>query len=262
MKSDITNYEKNLSVARSKFRQYFQKPLKPKEYADIFFNGKVGEKVPEFVFQEKSAVVLLGMSCMGKTTYANSFIKKYPEFTLCSFDNYAIKFIAAAIFTNTDEYAIHEFGKALDEYLSAGKKVIIDGQYVNVVSRSALFNTLQNAGYTIYVISFLNMPKEIIEERMASRAVDNTVSDLLYKMPDFNPDPGKKIYGLSIDDYAKHVGIPKKKALNFIKSKSAYRDYLGKEYSLRVNELIDSNVIFQVNQDAFIYGCDYYYDLF
>ena len=262
MKTDVTNYEKNLSIARNLFRQYYEKPIRPDEYADIFFRGKVGEKVPAFEFEEKSAVVLLGMSCMGKTTFANQFIKKHPEFTLCSFDKYAIQLIATSFITKTDEAAIHDFGYALDGYLKEGKKVIIDGQYVNVVSRSALFNTLQNAGYTIYVISFLNMSSDTIEERLASRAVDNTVLDIMYKMPDYNPDPGKKIYGLTIDDYAKHVGVSKKRALNYIKSKSAFRENLGREYSFRVNELIDSNVIFQIQQDAFIYGCDYYFDLF
>ena len=166
-----------------------------------------------------------------------------------SFDDFAILLIANALIQNNDEAAIHEFGQALDKYLKAGKRVIVDGQFVNVVSRSALLKTLQNANYTIYVISFLNMPNELVEERIASRAVDNTVSDILCRLPDYNPDPG-------------NVGIPKKRALAFIKSKGAYRDYLGKEYSFRVNELINSNVLFQIQQDVFIYGCDYYYDLF
>ena len=262
MKTGVSSYEKNLTQARSLFRKHYQKPLLAEEYAKIFFNGKVGKRVSEFEFDEKSAVVLLGMSCMGKTTFANDFIKTHKEFSLLSFDNFAINLIASQFYTNIDEKAIHQFGKALDESLKEGKKVIIDGQYVNVVSRSALFKTLFEAGYTIYVISFINMPNELVDQRIESRAIDNTVSDLLYKMPNFNSAPGKKIYGLTIDDYAKYVGVNRKKALNYIKSKSAFRDYLRKEHGLRVNELIDSNVILQIQQDAFIYGCDYYHDLY
>ncbi len=263
MKSDVTtNYEKNLSAARSLFRKYYQKPLTPEKYSEIFFQGKVGDKVSGFEFEERSAVVLLGMSCMGKTTFANQFIKKHPEFTLCSFDNFAIQLIASALFSNVDEKAIHNFGFALDTYLFEGRKLIIDGQFVNVVARSAIFNTLSNAGYTIYVISFLNMPNEEIEKRLESRAVENTISDLLCKMPDYNPVPGQKLYGLTLDDYANHIGVTRKRALAYIQSKQAYKDYLGKEYSMRVNELIDSNVLFQIQQDAFIYGCDFYYDLY
>jgi predicted kinase len=262
VKTDVTNYEKNLTQARSLFRKHYQKPLQAEEYAEIFFSGKVGERVSKFEFDEKSAVVLLGMSCMGKTTFANDFIQKHKEFTLLSFDNFAINLLSSQFFTNTDEKAVQEFGKSLDESLKEGKKVIIDGQYVNVVSRSALFTTLNEAGYTIYVISFINMPGELVDQRIESRAIDNTVSDILYKMPDYNPEPGKKIYGLTIDDYAKYMRINRKKALSYIKSKSSFRSYLAKEHGLRVNELIDSNVIFQIQQDAFIYGCDYYLDLY
>ena len=40
----------------------------------------------DVAFEEKSAVVIVGISGIGKTTFAQEFLKKHPEFEFCSYD--------------------------------------------------------------------------------------------------------------------------------------------------------------------------------
>ena len=135
---------------------------------------------------KRTAIILVGLSGCGKSSYAYDFIKKYPNFKLISVDkteldiyfNY-IKEKGYLIPTQiADMITTNEIGNQLNKHSKAGENLIIDGQFVYSNARGALIKTLRKLGYkNIIIFSFLNASNDYIKARLKSRALEEAMYD-------------------------------------------------------------------------------------
>ena len=87
-----TLFERYLADSVKKFEEVQGKPLTVNEMLNIFFPQKFARVESELHLDSnaKTAFVLVGRSCSGKSSYAINFQKAHPEFSVISMDEGAI----------------------------------------------------------------------------------------------------------------------------------------------------------------------------
>ena len=85
-KTETTIFENYLEESISLFNSYKGKNTSPETVLKTFFPLKFAKKVDLYhpIKNSKNALILVGQSCVGKTTFAQGFLKKHPDFTLVS----------------------------------------------------------------------------------------------------------------------------------------------------------------------------------
>lgn len=138
------------------------------------------------VFTGKTAIVILGFSCSGKTTLAMNLKKTYPSANLICFD-----YLGLEVFKDNlnnlnileeilDDKMAYLMGEKIEVVSTENKPLIIEGQYVYPNARGALFNTLRNYGYDkIILLSTLNIDKTTFNTILDSRITDSIYWDNL-----------------------------------------------------------------------------------
>ena len=155
-----TLFERNFEVATKRQLEIANRPMSALEMAKLFFDDAIflPTRLENYVPAkgQKNAIVLLGQSCVGKSTYAKEFIKTHPEFQFVSMDECAdrelrktrrILCFGMNIMANT--LGFKEFGQLLEQ----GENLIIDGNWLHLNSRGALIKTLRSLGYKICAFS-------------------------------------------------------------------------------------------------------------
>lgn len=250
--SKKTKFERNFETAMINHQNAEKKALTILEGINIFFDGITKQPVLlqnyEPVKGRKNAIVLLGQSCTGKSTYAREFIKTHPEFEYLSLDECAarelmatnvIKIFGENILNN--ELGFKEFGKALE----MGKNLLIDGGWLHINSRSALLKTLRELGYTTCAFSFMNITQKAYMERVIQRAAQNTAQEMLKGAITIEPVDW-------VQKYADTNSVSRERAMTRIKNTALFAQKHREEIAALQEEFVSSALKFQV-ETGFLY---------
>ena len=257
----LTLFEQNIKQSFIDFDKVNNTYVTAQQVLHIFFEDKVAKVYPNFERRsfKKIAVVLFGQSCCGKSTYAKQFVTQNPEFSILSMDECAHKDILALpkeqkflLSIMVDTGAVDNFGnKLFGEALAAGKDLVIDGCWLHINARSALFKTLHQLGYHICLFSFLDINPKEYESRVIGRCLDNVARNIL------NMDLFENAYGTDfVALYAskKHLSIDEAK-LDLVHSPIFEEHYSDQLIYLR-NEVANSLLQEQVDCQMIYMGAD------
>ena len=173
-----------------------------------------------------NAVILFGFSGNGKTTYIKDFVKYNPDYVIASMDEVVNKLHKELNRKITPIEITKAFGEKLDELCKTGNNIIVDGNFLNLLTRSALADTLKLYGYQVNVVDITDNVMEVLTNRIMDVA-------------------GKRI-GVKIDssNIQQYVNHPK-----FIETQKEIGNYYNKEVKT-------SNINEQVQFDAIGEGVD------
>ena len=133
-----------------------------------------------------NAVVVFGFSGNGKSTWAKDFIKRNPDYTLVSMNSTINRLYDEYDRPVSEEEIINGFGDDLEEVCSTHKNIVIDGNFLNLLTRSALCDTLKSYDYQINVVDITDNINETLQHRVLDIAS--------FRL-------GKKIDKSNIDEY-------------------------------------------------------------
>lgn len=173
-----------------------------------------------------NAVILFGFSGNGKTTYIEDFIKYNPDYVVASMDEVVNELYKELNRKITPREITKAFGEEVDVLCKAGKNIIFDGSFLNLLTRSALADTLKLYGYQVNLVDITDNVMEVLTNRIMDVA-------------------GKRI-GVKIDssNIQQYVNHPK-----FIEAQKEIGNYYNKEVKT-------SNINEQVQFDAIGEGVD------
>lgn len=241
------------TMSRKKISEWFgnKKAIKRNGYPD------------EYILDKKSAVVVVGVSCIGKSTYAQAFLSKHPDFAFISYDDACyqkideMKLGAKDIATRVPEIVEEQLLEVQD------KNIIIDAMCINPAVRAALMRFLADLGYEIHLIFFTQAYTEVnIKRCIKSRAIEQTLYyDYLGRV-----DPSKMLMKEIIpvrdnilEFYSKERGVTIESLKEQLENHSLTTSntiYLTRFYE---NEVAENKVWWQEKRDLFMLGADYYY---
>lgn len=210
----------------------------------------------------KTAVVLVGVSTCGKSTFAKKFMKAHKGFNYISFDE--CTFEAEAEVNYSGENVNGRVLELLDEKFERYKRsnILVDGLVVSIERRAALMKTLQEMGYKIYVIYFTDEYNEKhIKHNIVSRSVDHV---LFAKLVQSCPESFAFLMRLNlnmIEVHAKEEGISEEEVI----LKYCTDPMVTNEIKLNfINYELERKslcVLAQEDEKAFMWGADYYYEI-
>lgn len=121
-----------------------------------------------------NAVVLLGFSGNGKTTWINNFVQENPSYEVLSMDS-----VQRSLGDRAEpSMIVREFARRLEEICSNGKNIVIDGNFLNLLTRSALLDSLKTFKYQVNIVDITNKIGDILPIRI----LDRTAQVLGYKI--------------------------------------------------------------------------------
>ena len=221
-------------------------------------------------FGLKSAVVIVGASGIGKSTFANKFMEVYPGFNLCSHDQFYYQATENMVISSQKdkEYAnsraVDLLEKHLRNLLRKDANLLFEGLYVNPGFRAAILNLLETFGYTVYIICFTSeYTDKVLLEYSKKRAVElSFFQDYLT----YEKKPTSLMEIMSVRDrimeyYSEKLHMPVQKI---------YAQYIDRKEILRTanalvdatkNEMVAHYFHMQEASGAFAYGADYYFEI-
>ena len=256
-----TCFEKYLLDSFHKVYQYEGKAMEPREVMKVFFPEKVATVTEELELQKdrKNAIVLVGPSCSGKTTFAKKFVEEHEEFVLVSIDK-----CAAEDIKELDQYTLFEMAFGLSEIstddlgnrrfgqmLEAGhKNIIIDGSWMHVNSRGALFKTLDDMNY--HTIIFLILPDhKSYQEKVESRVYEIIAAEKL------GLDLSMALDGFDfVKRYADILGCTVEEVKQLFKHSDKYMEVFIRENFLLDDEVAQANFEGQIPTGIILLGAD------
>lgn len=141
------------------------------DYLDLIENvSKVVVKNNEIPIA--NAVIVMGFSGNGKTTWISNFVRSNPDYYIVSMDE--------VVNTLHDKYQrgvkpdeiIDGFGQLLERKCSNGKNIVIDGNFLNLLTRSALADTLKLYGYQVNLVDITDNIDDILPIRIIDKAIE------------------------------------------------------------------------------------------
>lgn len=111
--------------------------------------------------KDKHAIVILGYSGNGKTTLISEYVKCHPEYKIVSMDSVARKVKSGSFFD-----IVKSFGEELEACYRNSDNVIIDGNFLNILTRSSLLDTLKIYSYQVDLVDLTKHINETIGNRI------------------------------------------------------------------------------------------------
>lgn len=119
---------------------------------------------------EKNAIVLFGFSGNGKSTWIKNFCAENPEYEVLSMDS--------VVSEKEDELGrriegmeiTSVFSKAFDDVCSRSKNIIVDGNFLNLLTRMCLADSFHMLGYNVTVMDITPIFDITIESRIMDEA--------------------------------------------------------------------------------------------
>ncbi len=208
----------------------------------------------------KTAIVLLGLSVTGKTTFANMLKKQNDFLTIVSMDDCARRLYQFGIMDEelNNTASVQVFGEQLEHYSKINQPIIVDGLWVNIYPRIALFKTLRKIGYEICVIDFItNYDSEAHKDKMMKRALDLLAWKRLIEIDNIKfVNQADSVYDNATMILATRLGITEYKLIERLMQEDEYVDILSNVYNDSVNEVNDNLVSMQKSYDLFKIGAD------
>ncbi len=130
--------------------------------------------------KDKNAVIVLGYSGNGKSTWIESFRRANPDYEVISMDSVA---------RSLGEYpkkseVVRIFGEKLEKAHDEEKNIIVDGNFLNLLTRSALLDTLKTYDYQVNLVDITDNVLRVLPQRI----LDVTASRLNYPITKENID--------------------------------------------------------------------------
>lgn len=216
-------------------------------------------------FDTKAAIVVVGVSCIGKSTYIQNFLNLYPHIKLISYDEAGYKKaqeeMEGKVVSETRIFEIIE-----EEILeNKEKSIIVDSTFIQPYSRAALMRFLADLGYEIHMLYF---SKEYTEAHITvcllNRAIEITLyEDYLKKIESSKMDFRERLEARKgiFERYAREHAI----SVEELKSRMVSHpttittlQYLANCYR---NEVEEHRVWWQEKRGLFFLGADYCYIL-
>ena len=217
------------------------------------------------LFESKAALVLVGVSCIGKTTYIQNFLNLYPHIKLISYDEAGYIKAEEEIKgknvseTRTIEIVEKEILENKDE------SIVVDSTFIQPYSRAALIRFLKDLGYEVHMLYF---SKEYTEKNITSCLLNRAIEITLYQ--DFvETNKGNKmsmrealeIRKSILERYAKKYGISVEELKSRMVSHPTTMSnlhFLSNEFK---KEVEIHRVWWQEKRGLFFLGADYCYVL-
>jgi len=262
-----TLFEQNIEKSINEFNKKKNTMVTNKEILHTFFEDIIATRQPNFtrITSKKIAIVLLGQSCCGKTTYAKNFVKEHPDFTALSMDECAHRHLRnmskdqriVLLLIHSEDITDYFGNTIFGNILTEGKNLIIDGCWLHLNARSALFKTLHELGYYICIFSFLNIDPETYKKRIIGRALQDVARSLLdfdLFECDFDTD--------FIEFYAKERKLSINDAQIALVNEPIFKEYYQNQLNYLQNELASSIIQEQINCAMIYMGAEEFIDIF
>ena len=115
-----------------------------------------------------NAIIVMGFSGNGKSTWISKFLKENPDYVVISMDSIQRKLFEQNI---TDPRAVvREFGNAIEDAVSSGKNIIFDGNFLNLLTRMSLVDTLKSFDYNVNVVNITDNIMNVLPIRIMDEA--------------------------------------------------------------------------------------------
>lgn len=120
--------------------------------------------------EDKKAMVMFGFSGNGKTTWINNFCLENPEYVVLSMDS-VVRELSDKLGRQVDGMEITKaFSEKLDEVCSSNKNVVVDGNFLNLLTRMALVDSLHAYGFGVSLVDITPIFETTIKSRIMSEA--------------------------------------------------------------------------------------------
>ena len=120
--------------------------------------------------EDKKALVMFGFSGNGKTTWINNWCLENPEYVVLSMDS-VVRELSDKLGRQVDGMEITKaFSDKLDEVCSNNKNVVVDGNFLNLLTRMALVDSLHNYGFGVSLVDITPIFDVTIKSRIMSEA--------------------------------------------------------------------------------------------
>lgn len=216
-------------------------------------------------FSKKSAVVVIGVSCIGKSTYAKRLLEAFPDMAFVSYDECSYQKVDEM--NAGAKHSESRIIEILEERIIENKdsNLVVDSHCVNPAARAALMRFLKDLGYEIFVIYFSKKYTEAnISKCLLSRAIELTLYQDYLKSMNTSRMTMKEIMVVR-DDIVSYMAKKKKMEENELLSKTAIRpETLSNLMGLKrfYDEEVENNRMWwQELREMFLLGADYFYEL-
>ena len=120
--------------------------------------------------EDKKALVMFGFSGNGKTTWINNWCLENPEYVVLSMDS-VVRELSDKLGRQVDGMEITmAFSEKLDEVCSNNKNVVVDGNFLNLLTRMALVDSLHAYGFGVSLVDITPIFDVTIKSRIMSEA--------------------------------------------------------------------------------------------
>lgn len=126
------------------------------------------------------AFVMFGFSGNGKSTWIEGFIKENPDYEVLSIDAVTKELFDAFGNCVNGMDITKAFSKKIDEVCSRGNNVILDGNFLNLFTRSAVTDALHEYGYEVTLVDITPIFDVTFEQRIIDEA-SNALGVLITK---------------------------------------------------------------------------------
>ena len=251
-----TLFERNFKEATARLLAFDGRPMDVGEVSKIFFNGAT--KIPNRLMTyapkkgKKNAIVLIGLSCTGKSTFAKEFIKTHTDFEYLSLDDCALREMEKTnmIVCFGDDITKNTLGfREFGEKIATGKNLIIDGGWVHINSRAALLKTLKQFGYNTCACVFCQYSQEEYMRNIEARVTAQIAFELLEKDEIYSDKDWLTIY-------QEEKKVTREKAVAVIRTNEKYNARLYEEFNVLLNEKQDSAYMVQLESGLMVVGFD------
>ena len=249
-------FERNLYEDTVKLQAYGGGPISVMELNERFFGGK--EQMPPHIQSyapvkgKKNAIIMVGPSCTGKSTYARNFIKKHPDFEYLSMDDCALEELKRTniIFCFGNDIRANTLGnKEFGERIEKGRNLIIDGGWLHINSRSALLKTLKHYGYNVCACVFNKITYEEHVRNIEARVMGHLAYEMLKNKQEFCDKDWVAVY-------QEENKISREKAIEIIRRSPDYQKKIVQEINILVDEKNESGYLMQVESGLIVAGFD------
>ena len=155
-----------MSVYQEQFKKY--EDLSRQSYVNYFalINAVRNVMVEKPDEVKANAIVMFGFSGNGKSTWIQEFIKSNPNYVVLSMDEVVDDLFNKYQRRVHSNEVVEEFGNRLENICRTGNNVIIDGNFLNLLTRSALADTLKIFNYQVNLVDITENVAEYLKNRI------------------------------------------------------------------------------------------------
>lgn len=214
----------------------------------------------EIVLSQKSAVVVIGASGLGKTTLAKKILEAHPDMAFISYDEASYQF--ADEVNAGSKKSDMRIVEILEEKLMENKdrNIVIDSNCVNPANRAALVRFLKDLGYEIF-IAYISVNTGY-GDKMVKRAVELTLFQDYLATIDASRTSMKELMPVRdriIPFMTEKLQMDEEELVSKTRSRNETLAYTMKLQNAYHEEIARYRVEWQEKRELFQLGADHFY---